>query len=354
MKGCGFIATGGTGGHIFPAQGLARELSKACPNGKFYLIGANLHTRSFVDRGQVHTLSVMAGSISFRKPFRSLLSAVKLCLGFFQSLFFILRYRPSWVVGFGSFNTFPILLAAVFLRVPIALHEGNSVPGQVNRLFSPWARWVGIQFPQARQWLKGQSVPLTLPIRWEVPATLWPKQPRPYTLLVFGGSQGAQYINEVMQGVAERLAESAWTWSIIHLTGHAESTRKLKEHYQALGISATVESFQSEINKYWLQADCILSRAGASTFAEMLAFQRPGLLIPYPYAKDQHQQANAQYIAEDVRGGEVLPQEEASADKIWQTLQMMHKKHDQYVQAIQNYVEKQSQEKSFVERVLSL
>jgi UDP-N-acetylglucosamine--N-acetylmuramyl-(pentapeptide) pyrophosphoryl-undecaprenol N-acetylglucosamine transferase len=152
------IATGGTGGHIFPAQALAFELQEK--NYELLFAGGGLDTNRYFNRTRFPYKQVASSSPFKGNPFRSLYRIWK---GLRQSLKIIDQFKPSMVIGFGSFYTFPVLLAARLRKIPIVLFEPNAIPGKVNRLFSKWALFSAVQFSQAGNQMAGKIVEVKMP-----------------------------------------------------------------------------------------------------------------------------------------------------------------------------------------------
>lgn len=307
------ICVGGTAGHLFPAQALAEQLLKREQPPQILFIGHGLAVNPFFDRGRFAFEEVEGG------PFK-LSTALRLAKGYRRSLRLLNSFSPHLVVGFGSYHSFPPLLAARRLLLPMVLHEANAYPGRVNRLFSSYARVTGIQFDLASRRLRGPSERVGMPLR--IDREVGDRAPLlremgleegRTTLLVFGGSQGARRINELVEGAAQRL--SCDRIQIIHLTGDESAAERLGEVYRELRIPSYVRSFERQMGRVWCCANLAISRAGASSIAEQVQWKVPAILIPYPYAADQHQDYNAQQVA-DFGGALVLPEKGLSSDRL--------------------------------------
>lgn len=300
------LAVGGTGGHMLPAQAFSKEL-ETVGNVDIRFAGAGLATNPYFQRDK-YPYKDISSSTPFgkQKPHALLFALLKLAKGYFQSLYYLVKERPDLIIGFGSFHSFPILVAAYTLRIPYALYESNAVPGKVIRALSKKSSFVAIQMPFARKYLKGTilevQMPLWLntfqkPLSSESAKELYHLDPKKLTLLVFGGSQGASLINHVFKEMASLLANKL-DFQIIHILGKKDSKEEFEAHYESLKIPCYVSSFESNMASAWTAADLAICRSGASSIAEIIDFATPSILIPYPYATDAHQRFNAAYLKE--------------------------------------------------------
>lgn len=281
------IATGGTGGHLFPAQ----QLSQLLADCEVIFAGHKLESTPFFDRKvPFHEIA----STSSKKKWPLLLK------GLWQSLKLILSFKPDVVVGFGSFHSFPVLLAACILLKKIILFEANCSLGKVNRFFAPFAKSVALQFPLKLK--KAVYVPLLPWTRKQNRTTEYARDPERWTILVFGGSQGATFINQIFPAAAQLLK---FPFRVIHLTGKEDPEVRYS-------VPAIVKPFESEMAAAYEVADLVVCRCGAGTTAELIRFQKPAVLIPYPYAHD-HQRKNGEFIKE---GARMLLQKEATPERL--------------------------------------
>lgn len=304
------IAAGGTGGHLFPAQALAEQLLNANPDIELFFAGAKLSTNAYFDKDKFRFYDVTSTT-----PFRgNLIKALKsvgiLIKGIRESIRLLSKETPVLIAGFGSFHVFPLLCAAVIKRIPIVLFESNAIPGKVVRLFSKKAKLTGIYFSGARNYLKGYSVDVEIPVRAGVDVPISKQEarkqlnlePDAMTLLVFGGSQGAKGINNTIIGMLPLLKKENLTVQLVHLTGCEQTVIEVSELCNRLGINCYVKKFESQMALAWGAADAVICRAGAMTLAELLQHEVPGILIPYPSASDQHQLKNALFLENQVGG----------------------------------------------------
>ena len=216
------------------------------------------------------------------------------------------KFKPDAVVGFGSFFSLPVLMAAKWRDVPIILHEQNALPGKVNRLFSAYAEMTGITFPESAPRLKGKSVEVLYPAKKHEPDKDWDYfglSPDRITLLVFGGSQGAKRLNEAFAETIPFLAKHLPPFQVLHFTGGHNSFAEL---YKKYNIPFVEKDFEPHIERAWSIADLAITRAGASTINEMIDYETPGIVVPYPYASENHQVENAKHFVRTVKGGEMF------------------------------------------------
>lgn len=305
------IAAGGTGGHLFPAQSLAQELLERLPGSSVTFMAKGLAYNARFERSLYPFKDIASGPIA---PKKVVFSAFSILKGICQSVKALKKAKPDVVIGFGSYHSFPVLCAAFMLGIPIVLHEANSVPGKVNRLFSSVAAWTGVFFPNAGKFLKGKVLQTDIPLRAKFANNSRPSRKLALeyyglsndvpTLLVFGGSLGAKKLNEMAAKSICLLNEQKVQISlqVLHFTGNAEATKMMAQAYSSANIRAEVRDFEYEMQYAWASADVCLCRAGASTVAEALSFTVPAVFIPYPQASDAHQDTNAEYVASDIGG----------------------------------------------------
>lgn len=335
------IAAGGTGGHLLPAQQLSLALKK---EADLLFVGHGLADSPFFCREEFpfHPLRAvpLQGLLRFTAvSFRSI----------WQALSLLRSFRPDLVVGFGSFHVFPILAASVILRKKIFLFEANCQLGKVNRLFAPFAHTLAAQFSIPG---KVSLVPL---LPWKEKAASWEREaacakfgldPSRLTCLVFGGSQGAQFLN--------RMAPLALPANVqaIHLVGKEEREEEVSQLYAKRGIRASIKAYEGEMESAYAAADFALCRSGASTIAELIAHELPALLIPYPFSTDGHQIANARFLAKNVGGGIMMPEEEADLSCLSQAILSLLESREERRRSLGVYRKECAGRESFAERIM--
>lgn len=307
------FAAGGTGGHLFPAQALAKALKEKDSAVETLFAGAYLSTNAYFNREEFPFYEIQS-TTPFRKGARRLFGiGATLIKGIYQSARLLLDQRPAMVIGFGSYHSFPILCAAVLTRTPLVLFESNAVPGRVIRFFSRFARFTALYFPICKQHLKGKSYEVEIPSF----AVKEPKEaqqarqqlglaPDCLTLLSLGGSQGAQSMNQALLDVVSSLSQKGVEFQLIHLTGSEEMAKQMQTLCDRLKVNAHIKKFSSDMHSVWSAADIAICRSGAATLSEIIHYRVPAVLIPYPHAADQHQLKNAQFLAERTGGVRVV------------------------------------------------
>lgn len=304
------IAVGGTGGHVFPALTLAKQLTQANPKLNILFVGGGLGKNRYFEKNAFPFKEIDCGTLSPRKPIKSLKNIWKIIRGITQSHSLIRNFSPDLVIGFGSYHTLPTLLATKLHQIPFILHEANRIPGKVNRLLSKYATLTGVHFPDTAFRLKGKIQTIPLPLREGFQRGSITKaaarahfklNPATLTILIFGGSQGAQSMNHIVSEAILQVCDSI-PLQVIHCTGDPITASQFKDKYSPK-ISACVKEFESRMDLAWQAADLVISRAGASTLAESLEFEVPGIFIPYPHATDNHQESNADFMADVIGGG---------------------------------------------------
>lgn len=315
------VAAGGTGGHIIPAQVVAEDLFEEGIRVSF--AAHNLSNNPFFNRERFCFYDVQASPYSVT-PFGLCRLMKRTACGVFSAL--PLMKDVDLVLGFGSYHAFPVLLAAAWKKIPFVLYEANAVPGRVIRLMSRFATWTACPYEEAMNTLSGSSR-LVAPIlrrHLRVPPSV--ENARDYfglplkipTILVMGGSQGAKTLNSLMPRVLSRFSETR-KLSVIHLAGGKEDISILSKKYEDLGVLAKVKAFENRMEYALAAANVVISRSGASAVAEIEAFQKPAIYIPYPQATDDHQRKNA--ISASFRGkAVVIDEEEASPDTVFSHL----------------------------------
>lgn len=300
------ITSGGTGGHIFPAIALAETLRNE-HNCSIMFVGGKLSKNPYFEKENFPYQEIECAEVNFslKTLFRS---PLKIAKGVREALWVLNQFKPDLVVGFGSYYTLPVLIATKMLGIPLILHEANSIPGKVNRLFAPFAEKTFVHFPCTQTLLRGKSVVAGMPLRKNFQKALISQEeakkafqldPTCPTLLVFGGSQGAKRINELFSSAAVfHLKPMLPSFQVLHFTGNHSESELLMGRYVSGNVAAYVRPFEKRMDLAWAAADLAVTRAGASSIAEQIEYEVPGILIPYPAAADKHQDKNADFLEE--------------------------------------------------------
>ncbi|MDR3623711.1 MAG: UDP-N-acetylglucosamine--N-acetylmuramyl-(pentapeptide) pyrophosphoryl-undecaprenol N-acetylglucosamine transferase [Chlamydiales bacterium] len=323
------IAVGGSGGHVIPAHALAQQLQKRDAETDILFAGSGLSKNTYLEHTCYPKRDIVGPKLSLRSPISSLMNCAQIVQGIREGKKLIDQFSPQVIVGFGSFHTLPMMLAAVIRSIPIVLYAADTVPGKVVRLLSSFADVTATHFPDAFSHLRGYKHLVSHPLREEFVMGSQSKErayhyfnldSNKHTILVFGGSQGALYINKLMKDAFLRVKERLPSFQVIHFTGSLKWTEELEVFYKRHGISAVIKEFEPRLDLAWQIADMSITRAGASTIAEQIAMEVPGILIPYPTAADNHQNKNADYMMWNIKGGMKLLESKASsqiiADKV--------------------------------------
>ncbi len=304
------IMAGGTGGHVFPALAVAHELRNAGARVVWLGTRRGLEARVVPAAGlPVEWLRV--SGLRGKGLLARLAAPFMLVYACLQALRILLRIRPQAVLGMGGFVTGPGGLMAWLLRRPLLLHEQNAIAGLTNRLLAPLAGRVMCGFPAALK----QGEHTGNPVRADIAALPAPElrlsaRSGPLRLLVVGGSLGAQALNQTVPAALASLAP-AQRPEVWHQTG-LNNLDAARRGYQDAGVDGRVEAFIDDMAAAYGWADLVLCRSGALTVAELAAAGVASLLVPYPHAVDDHQTANARYLAE-AGAARLLPQTELTA-----------------------------------------
>lgn len=327
------LTGGGTGGHIYPALTIADEIRRLEPEAEFLYVGSERGLEAdLVRRAGLPFAGVSAGAlvgVGLRGRLRGLW---RTGLGTLQALGHVRRFRPHAVLATGGFVSGPVLAAAWMLRVPIALWEGNAFPGVTVRLFSRIAGVVFIPYPEARRHFPpgARLVAFGNPVRRAVLEAQ--REPAREALglpagaevvLAFGGSQGGRGIHQALVPVAARLLERP-RFHLIHVTG-ARQFDEVDALYRSVGLAPEDEPrlrllpYLHEMPLALAAADVAVTRAGATTMAEIAARGLPAVVIPFPHATHGHQEHNARALAR--RGGVLMFREaELAPERLYRAL----------------------------------
>lgn len=318
-KGTILLAAGGTGGHLFPAEALAHELAA---RGWSVHLATDERAERFA--GQFPAVAVHpipSATFGSKNPLALLRAFWKIWRGVRRASALIGRLRPAVVVGFGGYPTLPPLYAATRRRVPTLIHEQNAVMGRANRALAGRASAIAGGFlPEDASAAGARTVTTGNPVR---PAVLEAaKTPyaasragEPFRLLVFGGSQGAQFFSEAVPAAIALMPPALRQRLSVTQQARREDADTVRQAYAALGMEAQVSPFFTDMAERIAAAHLVISRSGASTVSEIAAIGRPALMVPYPYALDHDQAANAAALAA-AGGAEVHPQSTLSPERI--------------------------------------
>lgn len=290
------VAGGGTGGHLFPGLAVA-EFAASTAGASVVFIGSQVGIESRViprTRFPFHAIAVEG--VRGRGLRGAFDLALQLPPALLRSWSLLGRERVDVVVGVGGYASFPVVVAAWLRRIPAILLEQNVRPGLANRTLGRFARKICTTFAEAQaQFPQGRSIQTGNPVR-ELRSAKTP-DPQSFTLLVFGGSQGARHINDAFVAAAPTLRAAIPNLRIIHQTG-ADDVERLRSHYAETSVDAEVHGFIDDMGTAYGRADLVVCRSGATTIAEITNLAKAAIMIPFPFAADDHQRANAEVLAQ--------------------------------------------------------
>src|SRR5205809_2024338 len=218
--------------------------------------------------------------------------------GVFKAQGILRNFKPDVVIGVGGYASFPMLMAAILGGYPRVIMEQNAIPGLANRVLGRWVDFAAVSDPQTQSYFRGRAVVTGNPVRPEF-KSIPPKDHRvPYTVLIFGGSQGAQSVNRAVMEGFKYLMDWKDRLRFVHQTGERQLD-EVKRAYAEAGFEADVRVFFNDFHQQYAAADLIVARSGATTVAEIKAAGRTAVLIPFPFATDDHQTKNARVMADE-------------------------------------------------------
>jgi UDP-N-acetylglucosamine--N-acetylmuramyl-(pentapeptide) pyrophosphoryl-undecaprenol N-acetylglucosamine transferase len=298
------LSAGGTGGHLFPAQALAVELAA---RGRDIVVMTDARFANYATHFPGARIQTVPSS-----PFNAVSAPFKIAAGILTAFAKLLRLKPAAVIGFGGYPSVPVMVAANLAGFPTGIIEQNAVVGRANRLVMNKVKLVAAAFPIARFAPADLSkVVLTgNPLRPEVEA-LWgapyklPEAGGPLRLLVFGGSQGARAMSEIVPAALTRLPHEIKLRLSVVQQCRPEDIEEVREIYRMAEIRADLQSFFSDLPRRMAEAHLVIARSGAGTVAELMAIGRPAILVPLPGALDDNQTPNADILAKAEAGWRV-------------------------------------------------
>lgn len=324
------IAAGGTGGHIYPGIAVAQEIMRRDATSVVRFVGTSrgLEARLVPQAGFELSLIESAGLKNVQLAAR-LYGLALLPRSFIGTWKLIRDFNPDVVVGAGGYVSGSVVLTAAFLKRPTLVMESNALPGMTNRVLARFVDRAAVSFEQALPYFRGKATVTGNPVRrefFEIP----PKQrdPSKFSLLVFGGSQGARAINEAMMAALPALDKLPVQLRIKHQTGAADVKRVQQAYSSARrDLRAEVTAYIDNMVKDFAEADLVICRAGATTTAELIAAGKASIMIPFPFAADDHQRKNAEALQES-GASRMIVQRELSGERLAQEIgKLVHSPH---------------------------
>ena len=314
------VAGGGTGGHLYPGIAVARELLRREPEAQISFAGTKRGIESRVIPREGFPLDVLR-SVGIRgaSPVAYAKGVALIPLSLADAWRILSRRTPDVVVGVGGYSSGPVVLAAVLRRIPTLLLEQNAVPGLTNRSLARLVDAAAVTFEETVTYFGRRGFVTGNPVRAEFlessdDAAGTSAHRGATRVLIFGGSQGAHAINMAMVEAAPKLAARHGGLAITHQTGERD-LEHVRDSYRKSGLQARVEPFLFTMDREIEIADFVVSRAGATTLAELTAAGKPAVLIPLPTAADDHQRKNAEVLAR-AGAAEVLEQRMLTGDRL--------------------------------------
>ncbi len=304
------LTGGGTGGHLFPLIAVANKIKeKIGPEAKFLYIGSGAEMeKSVMAENGIPTKHVLSGKMRRYFSMQNFTDVLKIPIGFLQSLWVLFGFMPDVIFSKGGYVAVPVVIAAWIYHIPILIHESDSIPGVSNQFLAKFANRVAVAYPSAEQYFSREKIALTgNPVRFQVTdgdAMMMRSQlgftTSKKTLLVLGGSQGSQVINEA---IVKILPQLLYNYQIIHQTGEKNFNEVLAGAAQH-GIKAGREGYYAvpflnanQLRDSFALCDLVISRAGANFISEIAANGKPAILIPLENSANDHQRMNAFALA---------------------------------------------------------
>ena len=295
------LTAGGSGGHVFPAEALAKELVSRNIDICFI---TDKRGNSFTGKfPEAEEYRIHAGAYAGKPFLKKIWALVLMGIGIFQSLRLLKKIKPAAVVGFGGYAAFPASFAAGLLKIPLILHEQNSVLGGANRVLAKRAALIATTFPNVERIPAGiPSVHTGVPLRPQILAL----RDKPYhvptdtfDLLIFGGSQGASVFSRVVPQALKALPDELKKRLVVTQQCRPADLPDVNDAYENSGLNVKLSSFFSDIDERLEKTSLVICRAGASSLAELCVAGRPSLIVPILCSPDAHQLKNARFIAEN-------------------------------------------------------
>jgi len=300
------IAGGGTGGHLFPGLAVAEEFKKRDDSTEVIFVGTEYGIEARVVPREGYPIKFLRAEglvgVSYIKKAKAIL---KTFLSFADSYKIIRTVRPDIVIGVGGYASGATMLTSFFLSIPTMILEQNSIPGLTNKILGRFVETVCITyqesmsfFPKGKTFLTGNPVRMQI-LRGSIESAyrLFSLNKDLFTVFVFGGSSGARSINTAIVDSLNNLLDLKDNIQFLHQTGRTDY-ESIREAYRKRGFKGTMTPFIYQMGEAYAVADVVISRAGATTLAELTALGKPAILIPYPYAAGLHQELNARKLTE--------------------------------------------------------
>jgi len=325
------IAGGGTGGHLFPGLALAEEFRKREAKTEIMFVGTEHGIEAKIIPREGYPIRFLRAEGIVGKSFtKKIMAIVKIVLSLLDARGILLAVKPDIVIGVGGYASGAIVLMASLRSIPTLIHEQNSVPGTTNRILGRFVDRVCVTyqegmpvFPMGKTFLTGNPIRLKI-LRGDRESAyrLFSLDKRLFTVFIFGGSSGAGSINRTVIDALNHLGDLRDSIQFLHQTGDKDF-QGIRDAYRKAGMKGTVAPFIYQMAEAYAAADVVISRAGATTLAELTALGKPAILIPYPHAAGRHQEFNAMKLR-DMGAAQVVLDHEMSGELIAKQIREMY------------------------------
>jgi UDP-N-acetylglucosamine--N-acetylmuramyl-(pentapeptide) pyrophosphoryl-undecaprenol N-acetylglucosamine transferase len=319
MAGVILVAAGGTGGHLFPAEALAVALAA---RGWRVHLATDHRVEAYGQDFPAERIHIVPSATITRAPVAAARSLLTLAGGLVKARRLVRRIAPAAAIGFGGYPTVPPILAACWRGVPTVVHDANAVLGRANRFLAKRATAIATSFPAVGglEELSARVVETGNPVRAAVRAAAsipyldrWAGDP--FRLLVFGGSQGARFMSDLVPPALQRMPEVLRKRVKVIQQCRPEDMERVAAAYRDMNVVAELEPFFRDLPERIARSHLVVCRSGASTVAELAVIGRPAIMVPLPHALDQDQKANAEVLAK-AGGGWMIEQSEMTPERL--------------------------------------
>tara|TARA_Y100001970_G_scaffold122166_1_gene151419 strand:- start:4406 stop:5464 length:1059 start_codon:yes stop_codon:yes gene_type:complete len=319
------ILAGGTGGHVYPALSVAKELKRN--QFSIFWIGKKGSLENRLSKKESFSfVSLDTKGFKGKNVFGKIISLIFLEINVVKSIFIIRKLKPDIVFSTGGYVTLAPALAAFILSIPLFIHEQNSIPGLVNRILNRLSKVTFEAFPRSFN-ASPKIHTVGNPVRSEIIRNpdLEPTKKEIFSILILGGSQGSRQLNEiVLKSFEEKILPSHW--HIVHQIGNLDKS-SIVDIYSKQDLSYKVISYIEDIGRAYNESDIVIARSGAMTISEISCSSKPSILFPLPWAADNHQYFNAKFLA-DRKASILLESSLDSADSLFALLNDLDKDHN--------------------------
>lgn len=326
--------TGASGGHIFPALGFLETLKNKHRNLDVLLVLPRKGITNQIRNIDCRVNYVSFSSIKLRFDFKNLVSILRFVKGSWESVFILAQFRPDIVVGFGSLVCVPMILFAWLFRIKTLIHEQNVIPGRANRFLVKFTDKIAVSFSETCDYLRDYKRKIVLvgnpirgglrPVDRNKALDLFGLKSNKFTIMVMGGSQASHRVNLGFLKAVSAIPDKSGL-QVIHLAG-AKDVDLLRKKYQDMNIDSRLFNFLETMQYAYSACDLVISRAGATSIAEIIFFRLPAIIIPYPFAY-RHQMANAK-VLESLGSGIIIQDKDLDGDILQKNIENLIKNND--------------------------